>query len=108
MSDDSLDSSSLLDAPRLVHEGNCCHFAFTPFALTSRSHFAVGLPGNGARFKRKTLIGFLCLFLAIVVVLAIVIFAVTRDHPGSGKKTLNATLPKEQELLEASTERLIK
>jgi hypothetical protein len=39
--------------------------------------------GDNHRFRRKTLIGILCLFLVFVVVLAIIIFAVTRDSVGT-------------------------
>ena len=39
--------------------------------------------GENPRFRRKTLIGMLCLFLVFVVVLAIIIFAVTRDSVGT-------------------------
>jgi hypothetical protein len=39
--------------------------------------------GENPRCRRKTLIGMLCLFLVFVVVLAIIIFAVTRDSVGT-------------------------
>ena len=41
------------------------------------------LGGENSRLNRKTLIGILCLFLVFVVVLAIIIFAVTRDSVGT-------------------------
>lgn len=46
----------------------------------SRSY---NVAGDNHRLRRKTLIGILCLFLVFVVVLAIIIFAVTRDSVGT-------------------------